>query len=190
MKLDNMTNEKNNMDNNYFDAKNNSESKFDPDRFLDEEDGFENNFLNDKMEIDVKITERIEFNPDNFKDIGNGKQNKEDGSRREKEVYDELEKKYPESEGYQILQERYLLDKDGNIVKDRDGCGRRVDFVVVQDGKVVDMVEVTSLDATKNSQMRKEYEIRENGGNYIKDPNSGELYRIPNNINTRIERRE
>ena len=62
--------------------------------------------------------------------------------------------------------------------------------VVVKDGKVVDSIEVTSKTAPKEAQSAKEERIRENGGNYIKDPDTGELIRIPDSVHTRIERRE
>ena len=116
--------------------------------------------------------------------------NKIDGCRRENEVAKELEEKYPESEGYQILRERELCDKDGNpVIDEQTGQKRRIDFVVVKDGKVVDMVEVTSKTAPKRDQLAKEYRIRDNGGNYIKDSN-GNIYRIPSNVETRVERRD
>lgn len=116
--------------------------------------------------------------------------NKQDGLRREKEVEEELEEKYPAEEGYQIVSEAYLRDKDGNIVKDEvTGEKRRVDFVVVKDGKVVDSVEVTSKTADKTEQIAKEERIRANGGNYVRD-NDGNLVEIPPNVHTHIERRD
>ena len=42
--------------------------------------------------------------------------NKQDGLKREREVVEELKEKYPEKEGYSIISEAYLRDKDGNIV--------------------------------------------------------------------------
>lgn len=116
--------------------------------------------------------------------------NKQDGLRREKEVEEELKKEYPEEEGYEILSEVYLRDKDGKIVRDPvTGEARRIDFVVVKDGKVVASIEVTSKTADKTDQSAKENRIRENGGNYIKDSN-GNLIEIPASIQTRIERRD
>ena len=117
-------------------------------------------------------------------------QNKIDGLAREKEVGDELKEKYPESQGYTIVSEAYLRDKDGNIVKDPEtGQARRIDFVVVKDGKVIDSIEVTSKTADKTSQTAKEERIRDAGGNYIKDDN-GNLVQIPSHVHTRIERRD
>jgi len=117
-------------------------------------------------------------------------QNKIDGLQREADVLDELKEQYPEDEGYEILSEVYLRDSEGNIVKDPvTGEARRIDFVVVKDGKVVDSIEVTSKTADKTEQTAKEERIRENGGNYIKD-SDGNLVRIPDNVHTRIERRD
>ena len=116
-------------------------------------------------------------------------ENKLEGCKREQEVLKELEKRYPEREGYKVVSERYLLDKNGNIARDPETLkARRIDFVVVKDNKVVDMIEVTSKTAPKIDQSAKELRIRENGGNYIK---LGEqLIRIPNYVETRIERRD
>lgn len=125
-----------------------------------------------------------------FADDFSAAKNKQEGCRRENEVKDELEKKYPESEGYQVLRERELCDKEGNpVIDEKTGQKRRVDFVVVKDGKAVDMIEVTSKTADKKKQSEKEERIRDNGGNYVKD-SDGNLYRIPDNVKTRVERRD
>ena len=118
-------------------------------------------------------------------------QNKQDGTRREDEVENDLKNKYPESEGYTILREVYLRDESGNIVKDPvTGEARRIDFVVVdKNGNPIDCIEVTSKTADKTVQSEKEQRIRDNGGNYVKLPD-GSLTKIPDNIQTRIERRE
>lgn len=116
--------------------------------------------------------------------------NKLDGLEREREVHSDLEKKYPPEDGYEIVPEAVLRDKDGNIVRDPEtGEARRIDFVVVKDGKVVDSIEVTSKTADKTQQSAKEGRIREAGGNYVRD-RSGNLVEIPPNIQTRIERRD
>ena len=117
-------------------------------------------------------------------------QNKIDGLQREADVLEELNKKYPEDKGCRIESEVYLRDENGNIVKDPvTGEARRIDFVVVKDGRVIDSIEVTSKTADKTEQSAKEDRIRENGGNYIKD-SEGNLVKIPDDIKTRIERRE
>ena len=134
-----------------------------------------------------KLSDKLENTEQEFSSVV---QNKLDGCRRENEVGKELEKKYPEKEGYKVLRERELCDRDGNpVVDEKTGSKRRIDFVVVKDGKVVDMVEVTSKDAPKREQLAKEYRIRDNGGNYIKDYD-GKVCRIPDNVETRVERRD
>ena len=101
-----------------------------------------------------------------------------------------MNEKYPPEKGYQVVSEAYLRDKDGNIVKDPiSGTARRIDFVVVKDGKVVDSIEVTSKTADKTEQSAKEERIREAGGNYIRD-NDGNLVEIPSYVQTHIERRD
>jgi hypothetical protein len=115
--------------------------------------------------------------------------NKEEGLRREAEVEEELEKKYPESEGYEIVSEAYLRDSEGKIVRDPEtGEARRIDFVVVKDGQVVDSIEVTSETADKTGQTAKEERIRDAGGNYIRT-SDGSLAKYPNDLHTTIERR-
>ena len=116
--------------------------------------------------------------------------NKEEGLRREAEVEEELEKKYPESEGYEIISEAYLRDSEGKIVRDPEtGEARRIDFVVVKDGQVVDSIEVTSETADKTGQTAKEERIREAGGNYVRT-SDGSLAEFPNDLHTTIERRK
>ena len=131
------------------------------------------------------------YNPDDKVEKAKGEpiQNKIDGLRREDEVEQELKNKYPEEKGYEIISEAYLRDKDGKIVKDPvTGEARRIDFVIVKDGKVVDSVEVTSKTADKTEQSAKEQRIRDNGGNYVRDSN-GNLVEVPKDVQTRIERR-
>lgn len=148
---------------------------------------------NKKADIPDDSGNKKENEADKSNDVrekSTAKQNKEDGCRREKEVQKELNNKYPESKGYEILRERELCDKDGNPVVDKEtGTKRRIDFVVIKDGKVVDMIEVTSKTAAKREQLAKEYRIRTAGGNYVKD-SQGNIYRIPDNVETRVERRD
>ena len=115
--------------------------------------------------------------------------NKIDGCAREKEVGQELEQRYPLEKGYQIESEALLRNKDGDIVKDPvTGEARRVDFMVVKDGIVVDSIEVTSMTANKTEQIAKEQRIRDVGGNYIRKDDKS-LVEIPSTVHTRIERR-
>lgn len=93
-------------------------------------------------------------------------------------------------QGYSVVEEVYLRNKEGSIVKDnKTGEARRIDFVVVKDGKAVSSVEVTSNTASKVEQSAKETRIRDAGGNYIKDSNRN-LVEIPKDVQTRIERRD
>lgn len=116
-------------------------------------------------------------------------QNKLDGLQRERDVAQDLKKKYPSSEGYSIISEAYLRGKDGRIIKDSvTGEARRIDFVVLKNGIGFDSIEVTSKTADKTLQIAKENRIRDVGGNYIRDEN-GTLVTIPNSVRTRIERR-
>jgi hypothetical protein len=113
-----------------------------------------------------------------------------DGDRRESEVISDLEKQYPKSEGYIITSEAYLRNGEGKKAIDPvTGQGRRIDFVVDKYGNVVDSIEVTSRTADKSKQIAKEERIRANGGNYIKTEHGG-LVKIPDNIITRIDRRD
>lgn len=165
----------------------------------------ENKEVAPKVQTDVKIkpSDNMDKNKadsvfDKIKDIFDVKkeevaqvvQNKLDGVEREKQVKKELQKQYPEKEGYSVVPEQYLRDKEGNVVKDSEtNTARRIDFVVIKDGKVVDMVEVTSKTADKTDQTAKEQRIRDNGGNYVRDVN-GNLVKIPASVQTRIERRD
>lgn len=144
-----------------------------------------------EAELNKRIDEKLSFSRMNLEDLGESIiQNKEDGLRREHDVYKDLVDKYPEKKGYTIVPEAYLRNSDGYIVRDPlTDQGRRVDFAVVKNGKVVDMIEVTSPTADKTEQTAKENRIREIGGNYIRT-SDGTLAEIPSEIRTRIERRK
>jgi hypothetical protein len=115
--------------------------------------------------------------------------NREDGANREELAYKELQCEFPEEEGYKIEREQYLRDKDGNIVKDPEtGEARRIDFVISKDGQVVKTIEVTSVMAPKDAQIAKEFRIRDSGGNFIKDRDTGQLYEIPIKTQTEVRR--
>lgn len=163
--------------------------------FKDVIDNSAGRFENCRLAKNMKSNESENGNRTNYdapiaREIKEIIQNKLDGLAREKDVGKELEKKYPPEKGYIIIPEAYLRDKDGNIVKDPvTGEARRVDFVVIKDGKVVDSIEVTSKTADKTEQTAKEGRIRDAGGNYVKD-NNGHLAEIPSTVHTRIERRE
>ena len=115
--------------------------------------------------------------------------NRLDGENREETAFDDIQKEFPESEGFTVEREQYLRDIDGKICKDPlTDEARRVDFVVSKDGQVVKSIEVTSQTAPKDLQIAKEDRIREAGGNYIKDRNTGELIEIPKDIRTEVRR--
>lgn len=104
------------------------------------------------------------------------KKNQKDGKRREKETEQELKEKYPDAK---VENERYLRDENGKIVKDPlTGEARRLDHVVTQDGKVIDIVETTSSTVDKAAQLAKEGRIIENGGTFIRDRATRELLPI------------
>lgn len=139
----------------------------------------------DKFEDVIKYLENSEKNIEIKEPI----QNKKDGLERERIVEKELKDKYSETDS-KIESEVYLRDSDGNIVRDnKTGEARRLDYVVIEEGKVVDSIEVTSKTADKTEQSAKEDRIREQGGDYIKD-SEGNLVEIPKDIKTRIERRD
>ena len=120
-----------------------------------------------------------------------GVRNKIAGTGREQKVLRELSKSYPASEGYKVMSECYLRDSTGKILTDPlTGAARRIDHVLTQDGRIVKMIEVTSKTADKTAQIAKEKAIRNIGGNFIKDPETGTLMRIPDGIETIIERLE
>ena len=102
--------------------------------------------------------------------------NKVAGDAREAIAKTWLENKFPNAK---ILSERYIRDIKGKSVKDTFGSRRRLDFVVVEDGKVKGVYEVTSPTADKTAQMVKEADIRSNGGTHVKEPGkNGALYDI------------
>jgi hypothetical protein len=107
------------------------------------------------------------------------------GSRREREVTADLQALYPSGS---VQNQQYLRDRDGNIVIDPNtGTARRLDHVVVVGGKIMDVVETTSLTANKRDQILHEQETRNAGGVYIRDRNTGSLIEVPSI--SRIERR-
>ena len=169
---------------------------FDPDKRVEKSDSFaarQNEGFDPDKGVEKKDTihDKVDgLQREDAVEKGKPIQNKIDGLQREDEAEKELKEKYPETEGYEIISEAYLRDKDGNIVKDPvTGEARRIDFVVIKDGKAVDSVEVTSKTADKTEQTAKENRIRENGGNYVRDSN-GNLVEIPKDVQTRIERKD
>lgn len=117
-------------------------------------------------------------------------QNKIDGDAREAIALEHLKKQHPNAT---ILKERYIRDAKGISVKDLDiegGSRRRLDFVVVEDGKVKGVYEVTSSSADKSAQEIKEMTIRgkAEGGAHIKAPGrKGKLYNISDVVTVRLD---
>ena len=104
--------------------------------------------------------------------------NKVAGNAREAIARTWLENKFPNAE---ILSERYIRDIKGKSVRDAFESRRRLDFVVIEDGKVKGVYEVTSPTADKTAQLEKEMNIRRKakGGAHVKAPGrKGALYDI------------
>ena len=98
----------------------------------------------------------------------------------------ELKKKYPDGS---VQREQYLRSKDGSIAKDPlTEEARRIDHVVIQEGEAVDSVETTSQTADKADQIAKEGRIRDNGGTYVRDRDTGKLVDVKDKP-TRIVRK-
>jgi len=105
---------------------------------------------------------------------------------REERVAAELAGMYPNAS---IQSERYLHTIEGMRALDPlTGTGRRIDHVVVENGLAIDAVETTSLTATKAAQIAKENRIRQLGGTFIRDQETGALVDL-SNVPTRIVRK-
>ena len=75
-----------------------------------------------------------------------------------------------------VQKDRYLRTADGRIAKDPvTGEGRRVDHVVIENGRAKAVVETTSKTAKKNPQLAKEWRIRQAGGTFIRERQTGAL---------------
>jgi trimeric autotransporter adhesin len=108
------------------------------------------------------------------------------GSGREALARAELEAQYP---GASIQNEVYLRSANGGRAIDPlTGEARRIDSVVIQDGQVLDSVEVTSMNANKAAQIAKEMRIRQSGGAFVRDRGTGNLIDI-SQVLTRIVRK-
>ena len=88
--------------------------------------------------------------------------------------------------GASVQSEQLLRTADGRKAIDPlSGSGRRLDNVVIQNGKALDVVETTSLKANKAAQIAKENRIHDAGGNFVRDRTTGTLVEVPP---SRIER--
>lgn len=119
-----------------------------------------------------------------FRSRNNSKQSRRIRKRNHSKKW--LQNQFPNAE---ILSERYLKDVNGKSVYDVvTDSRRRVDFVVVEKGKVIGVYEVTSPTADKSLQSLKEGRIRQRGGTYIKEPGrKGKLYDISGVDTTRLD---
>src|SRR5690606_37147116 len=109
------------------------------------------------------------------------------GSSREALVRAELRALYADAS---VQSEVYLPTANGRRAVDPlTGEMRRIDSVVFQGGQVLDSVEVTSLTANKASQIAKENRIRQNGGTFVRDRETGNLIDI-SQVPTRIVRKD
>jgi len=115
--------------------------------------------------------------------------NRENGALREEKALGDIQKEFPESEGFKYHQEAYLRDEQGNIIRDQlSGEARRIDILVEKEGKIHKSFEVTSESAPKELQLAKEERIRQTGGNFILDRDTGTLIELPKNVTTEIRR--
>lgn len=112
--------------------------------------------------------------------------NQKAGRARERLVAAELRAQFTNAS---VQSERLLRDADGNKLIDKlSEEGRRIDLAVIENGKVLKLVEVTSLTANKTSQELKEDNIRINNDVFIRDRITRELINV-NNVKTDTDRR-
>ena len=98
------------------------------------------------------------------------------GRGREKAFFKQLKRENP---GALVLHQRTLRNSAGKKVLDPiTGKGRRIDFAVVKDGRVIRLYEVTSLLANKNQQILRQTRIVNAGGSFIRLPGSYQLLNI------------
>lgn len=113
-------------------------------------------------------------------------QNRIDGTARQALVDSELAVQYPLAS---IQSESYLrLGTGRRAIDPLTGTARRIDSVVIQDSRVLDSVETTSMTASKDAQILKEMRIREAGGTFVRDRSTGQLLDI-SEVPTRIVRK-
>ena len=113
-------------------------------------------------------------------------ENAADGTARQLRVQRRLEGAFPNA---RVQSETYLRTADGRRALDASGSARRLDHVVIENGRVRYIVETTSKTADKTAQLVKELNIRAAGGNYIRDRITGLLIDV-REVATRITRRQ
>lgn len=137
----------------------------------------------------LKAQNELEINSIKEAKINQIELNRENGALRQENALTDLQKQFPEIDGFKHHQEAYLRNEQGDIVKDTlTGEARRVDFMVEKDGKICKSYEITSETAPKELQIAKEERIRQNGGNFILDRDTGKLIEVPKNVTTEIRR--
>lgn len=116
--------------------------------------------------------------------------NKLDGTAREETVLNNLDSYYGKEN---VLREQLLRDASGRPIKDLEtNTARRIDFIVIQNDKIIRSIEVTSQTADKTAQIAKESRILEeaakSGGAFIKNVETGKLIEFPIGLGTEIRR--
>jgi len=137
----------------------------------------------------LKAQNEVELNSIKEAKISQIELNRENGALREENALTDLQKEFPETDGFKHHQEAYLRNEQGDIVKDRlTGEARRVDIMVEKDGIICKSYEITSETAPKELQIAKEERIRQSGGSFILDRDTGKLIELPKNVTTEIRR--
>ena len=99
------------------------------------------------------------------------------GRGREARVQSKLQNKFKNAS---VQREQYLRNVDGTIARDSSGHARRIDHVVIEDGKAWAYIETTSKTADKRDQLTKQIEIMRNGGTFVRDRTAGGLVDLRN----------
>lgn len=89
----------------------------------------------------------------------------------------------------EILEQRYILDENGKLLKGADGKSRRLDQVRVEEGRVTQTFETTSPaeaeSARKLSQVDRGDQLIKSGNAFVKDE-KGKIIPINKNAVTQI----
>ena len=101
--------------------------------------------------------------------------NAQQGRQRELRVREELRSENP---GASVQDQQYLRDANGRIVKDPvTGIARRVDHAVIQEGRARTF-ETTGPNVNKDRQLGREERIRDSGGTFVRDRDTGHLCEV------------
>jgi hypothetical protein len=108
------------------------------------------------------------------------------GARREATALADIRAKHPPNA--EILPQRTLRGADGRrLVDATTETGRRTDYVVLEDGKVVAIYEVTGTNVIKDAQTEKTKRLIEAGA-FIRRPGETTLIEIPNTLVEKVLR--